>query len=133
LHKSNINIGAEIPLGVSDSAWGSVLSNILNPVEMGKFAIEGMNPRHNYNMVGTANTSAYIDIENVKLYCTQYDSDDIDNYVSTKGVPTNKKMLINTISTGSYIEVLNPSVSVDGRTNTNDTINKYLESGFYYE
>ena len=131
LHKSNVNIGAEIPLGVSDSAWGSVLSNILNPVELGKLAIEGLNPRHNYNMVGTANTSAYIDIEHVKLLCTQYDSDDVSAYRETKGVPTNKELLIKNV--GGYIEVLNPSLEVPSRTGVADTINNYLESGFYYE
>lgn len=131
LSKSNINIGAEIPLGVSDSAWGSVLSNAFNPVEMAKLGIEGLNPRHNYNMVGTANTSAYIDIENVKLFCTQYESDDIDSYVTTKGVPTNKELTIKNLS--GYIEVLNPSVDVPSRNGVADTINNYLESGFYYE
>lgn len=136
LHKANINVGATVPLGVSDSAWSSVLSNILNPVETVKTVLQGFNPRTNTNMVGTCNSTAYHDIDNIRLKVVQYDCDPIADYRETKGVPTNKKLLIKNVygenDTG-YIEVLNPSIATNGKTGTNEKINSYLESGFYYE
>lgn len=131
LNKSNINVGAQIPLGVSDSAWGSVLSNILNPVEQVKTVIQGFNPRQNTNMVGTCNSSAYEDISKIKISVVQYESDDIGDYRTTKGVPTNKYLKISDVK--NYIECYNPSISVKGLDGENEQINNILESGFYYE
>ncbi|MBO7716317.1 MAG: hypothetical protein J6S85_22320 [Methanobrevibacter sp.] len=137
IFKSNINAGAEIPLGVSDSAWGSVLSNVLNPVEWGKAIMQGMNPRGNINCIGSCNSTGYEDIGNIKLTVTQFDSDDVADYRNTKGVPTNKEMLIRNVAGVegyNYIEVLNPSVEPTGATPDEiNQINRYLEGGFYYE
>lgn len=143
LHKSNINTGATIPIGVSDTTKGEILGNIFNPIfDTIDFkpseTISGLLfPRKNYNMIGSANTTGFYDVSKIKLIITQYQSDDISDYRNTKGVPTNKKLTLGGVtgqpSVNGYIEVLNPSIYTTGKNGTNEKINSFLEGGFYYE
>lgn len=139
LHKSNINVGAQIPLGVSDSGWMGVLNNLASNLGVPS-PIAGLNFRDNITMIGSCNSAGYEDIGNVYLRVQQFMCDDIDNYRDVKGYPTNKKMQIKNVYPSSYsgsepyIEMLNPSLEIEGATfDEINEINRYLEGGFYYE
>ena len=135
LNKSSIRVGASIPITSTTSALIPLIQSAVSKNAIGVMD-KMLNPT-DVTMTGSTDSVGYWDIGTVNLLVNIRKCDNIIDYRATKGVPTNKKMKIKDVygtDRSGYIEVLNPSVSIQGAThNELQQINSYLQGGFYYE
>ena len=91
--------------------------------------VDGLLPNESYHMIGSTGSIADLYSTSVTLTLVQHGStsDEID---TEKGRLAMKKGTIGSV--GGYMELLNPSISIDGFDSERDEINNYLQGGFYY-
>lgn len=137
LYKGTVQMGAELPIAANTNNIVALAQNVISGNVMG--AMNNMlNPFDN-TYVGNTDGVGYYDIGSVDLLVNIRECDDIKDYRTMKGVPTNKKKKINEVYTGTtssngYLEVGFPACAPTGATASEiSTINGYLGSGFYYE
>lgn len=135
LYKGNVQMGASVPIATVTSNLVplaqsiisgnglNIMDNLLNPIDS--------------TMTGNTDGVGYWDIGSVDITINIRECDNIANYDTFKGYPTNKIKKINQVypnsSSEQYIECLYPSIKITGATKSElEEINAGLSSGFYY-
>ena len=130
ISKTAINMGASVPMTTSYDNRASILQNIFSPAQMFSSVI---NPRQDINMIGSIDGVGFADIGNIQICVSGCHSDDL-SYTAEKGRPCNQRLQLNTLTNGTYVECLNPSVKITGATKDEiDMINNTLKGGMYIE
>lgn len=135
LHKCSIRVGASIPITSTTAALVPIIQSIASNNVLGMFD-SMLNPTDN-TCTGSTDSVGYWDIGSVDITINIRECDNIANYDTVKGHPTNKIKKINKVypnsSSEQYIECLFPSIKITGATKSElEEINAGLSSGFYY-
>ena len=130
ISKTAINMGASVPMTTSYDNRASILQNIFSPAQMFSSVL---NPRQDINMIGNIDGVGYANIGNIEICVSGCHSDDL-SYTIEKGRPCNQRLLLSSLTRGTYVECLNPSVSITGAIKDEiDLINNTLKGGMYIE
>lgn len=128
--KLNVNVGAEVPITASRSNQ-QLVTNDLIKLDLKSLFVDNAFGRSEQTMVGTNGSVGVWDVGTVYLFWNQKESIARD-YTDTKGIPCMKQATPSSFASGTYLEYLNPSVTVNCFDSERDEINGYLSNGFYY-
>lgn len=150
------NVSANVPYGISSTDYSRVMTNLTNNAASGVMSIASNVASENYigaaaasastvggivaatapilfpsaNIIGgSGNLSEVKNFHNIVMTRTVYDAAGIPK--ATSGRPLHQYRTINTLS--GYIKCAGASIDVPGVASEKDTINAYLNGGFYYE
>lgn len=130
INKSSINVGASIPIMAAYDNRATILQNIFSPAKMFSSVL---NPKEEMNMIGNIDGVGYTEIDKIKFLISEVHSDDL-SYATEKGRPCNQRLTLSTLTSGTYVECLNPSVTIPGATKEEiNMINNTLKGGMYIE
>lgn len=130
INRSSVQMGANVPFATSNTNAIAVMKNLINPVGLVSALV---NERQNLNMIGQTDGLGYVDIGHIHMKVVKYEDDGLD-YATEKGRPCNQRLLLSTLTSGTYIECLNPSVTIPGATKDEiNMINNTLKGGMYIE
>lgn len=150
------NVSANVPYGISSTDYSRVMTNVTNNATSGIMSIASNVASENYigaaaasaatvggivaasmpilspssNIIGGSGNMAEIkNFHDIVMTRTVYDAAGIPK--ATSGRPLHQYRTINTLS--GYIKCAGASIDVPGVASEKDTINAYLNGGFYYE
>ena len=126
--RTPINVGIECAISAYSRNTNDILLNCVEGNFKGAL-FDGLYPNKNFSMIGNSGSIADLYSTSVTLTLVQHGStsDQIDE---EKGRLAMKKGTISSV--GGYMELLNPSISINGYDSERDEINNYLQGGFYY-
>lgn len=130
----NVTMGFDVPISNYSTNFPEIASNVLSGNAPG-VVFDILQPPIDVNTITQASGMACFDIANITLDYIYYDTESI-GYKSIKGRPAMTKLTDSqSISTvGGYVEVLDSNIEVDNATlSEKESINNYLNNGFYYE
>jgi hypothetical protein len=130
INRSSVQMGANVPFATSNTNAMAVMKNLINPVGLVSALV---NERQNLNMIGQTDGLGYVDIGHIHMKVVKYEDDGLD-YTREKGRPCNQRLQLGSLTSGTYVECLNPSVKITGATKDEiDMINNTLKGGMYIE
>ena len=130
---AQVNSGVDNIIGAASSIAGGIISGGVSGLISS--AIGGINGLSKVMTEGTSgngafgNRVAYITYPYITLFQTAYDSAEFPTVVA--GRPLYKNVNINTLN--GYVQCANASIDIPALGNDRDTVNGFLNNGFYYE
>ena len=128
----NFIAGYDVPISATTENVSQIATNILSMNPTGVI-LDAISPPISYTTISGGSGMANIYLDKVVLEIKTMGSEYM-TYENNRGFKVMKNKTINTVADNSYIECLNPHCKPNGATPQEiDTINGYMQGGFYYE
>lgn len=123
-------IGIDVPICNYNTNWMQITTQIKDQGAVGVIKSQFNVPTDKHTLSNLSGFASYV-ISSINIECRQLKTISKD-YKSENGIPTNKRIQINTLASGTYLVAKNPSITGIGHADECEQINNLLASGIYW-
>lgn len=127
----NFVAGYDVPVSAYTENMGQIMGNIMSFNPTGVIG-DILAPPTSFTTISNGSGMSNVNLTYMTIQVKVQDTEHF-TYGLVKGKKTMKNLQISTLANGTYIECLKPSIDAPAFGNSLDTINAFMEGGFYYE